>query len=523
MGAAQFEDGATVGMDLGTTYSAIAWVDATGHVEVISNASGEPLTPSVVYFDSEDTALVGREAAGAALVEPERAAACFKRDMGAARYPHRVCGRVYRPEVLSAIVLKKLKNDAERKIGPIRDTVITVPAYFDDNRRMATQNAGRIAGLKVVDIINEPTAAALCYAYHAGDVSAGTVFLVCDLGGGTFDATLMRTHGPLEFETIATDGDVSLGGKDWDERLLSYVAGEFMRQMGADPREDAVSYQDLVLRVEQAKRALSRRGSVAIQVTHAGHRLPVHITREKFESLTMDLLQRVCTTMELLLDEGDIAWSDLDRVLLVGGATRMPMIQEMVRRITGGEPQTGVERDLAIAQGAALHGASLRVKRSPGQDVFTNEALNRTLTMLTHRNVNSHSLGVAARNPRTGQMRNVTIIPRNTPIPCQRSKTFGKGSAGSTSVRVRVLEGEAPDPEACALIGECSIHDLPSGLPKGSPIDVRFAYSENGRIHISAVARAANATASISIARATGVTQRVVDEQTRTLSDLKVL
>ena len=516
------QQGVTVGIDLGTTYSAIAWVEPSGHVEVVPNSEGTLTTPSVVFFDC-DTAIVGDEAAKAALLEPERAAECFKRDMGRAKYRRTVCGKHMRPEALSAIVLKRLKQDAERRIGPIQNAVITVPAYFDDARRKATQDAGEIAGLNVIGIINEPTAAAICYGYgRKSDPSEKYIVLVYDLGGGTFDATLMHIAGDDEFTTVATDGDVVLGGKEWDQRLLDHVASEFVRKAGADPRDDPAAYQELALRVEQCKRTLSRRQSVVIPVAHAGQRLGVTIDRNKFRELTADLLARTQSTIELLLTEAGLDWPQVNAVLLSGGASRMVMVREMIAKVTHKEPDETLDEDLAVAKGAALYAASLQVAQQPAAPAFV-EPTAAKLANLTHRSVNAHSLGVAARDAVTGQLKNVILIPKNTGLPYQKSHTFGVAAANAQAVRVKVLEGEAPVPEGCTEIGMCVIAGLPPNLPKGSPVDVAFSYSEDGRVHVHAVARAANLSTSVEIIRPEALSNADVTQHAQELSEYQVV
>jgi molecular chaperone DnaK len=304
--------GAIVGIDLGTTMSSIACAKPDGHIEVVPNSDGQIKTPSVVFFDG-DTVLVGQEAARAALLEPEKAASCFKRDMGRPKFGSKVCGEWMRPEVLSALVLKKLLGDAEQRVGPITEAVVTVPAYFDDTRRKATQDAGEIAGLETTHILNEPTAAALWYGFSEQQAGANkdSTVLIYDLGGGTFDATLMEIRSDGQLLTLGTEGDVMLGGKDWDARLLDYVSSEFMRAEGSDPREDDISYQELVVRVEEGKHTLSKRSTVIIPVTHGGRRARITISREQFKALTGDLLARTQNTLEILMADagGDLGQS----------------------------------------------------------------------------------------------------------------------------------------------------------------------------------------------------------------------
>ncbi len=515
------ESDTIAGIDLGTTYSSIAWVDSSGHVEVLPNSEGFLATNSVVFFDGR-TAIVGREAAKAALLEPDKAAECFKRDMGRPYYNRKVCGKEMRPEVLSAIVLKKLKQDAERRLGAIRDAVITVPAYFDDCRRKATQDAGKIAGLNVVDIINEPTAAAICYGYGRAAGSDGEkIILVYDLGGGTFDATLMRVCGGNQFYTIATDGDVMLGGKDWDQRIIDYVVADFQRNVHADLRQDPAVYQELALRVEECKRTLSKRNSVTIPVAYAGRRLGVQLDREKFRQLTADLLARTQSTIELLVRNAGLTWDKVDALLLSGGSTRMPMVKEMVAKVAGKEPDTSLDEDLAVAKGAAIHAASLRLGGGAASGAFQ-EATATKLASIKHQSVNSHSLGVAALN-RERRLTNVTLIRKNSPLPATKSQAFGVSAPNATVVEIKVLEGEAPLADGCIEIGTCRISDLPLGLPKGAPIDVSFSYSEDGRVHMRAIVRALKRGAFVEIVRPEGLTEQDLERQAQVVSGLEII
>ncbi len=493
-----------VGIDLGTTFSAIAWVNPQGNVEVLPNSDGYSTTPSVLFFDGDDVVLVGREAVQSSLLEPENSAECFKRNIGEAAFSHKLNGREWHPEFLSAFVLKKLKQDAEEKLGPIKYAVITVPAYFDDRRRKATQDAGVAAGLNVVDIINEPSAAALWYGYkHNLESSANNpTFLIYDLGGGTFDATLMQVNENLEFVTIATDGDVNLGGKDWDMRLLNYVAEQVIAQVGIDPRENDIVLQELSQSVEQSKRALSKRNSVNIPVTIAGQNLRVKVDRETFRELTADLLLRTETTVELLMEEADIEMEDLVSIIAVGGSSRMPMVHEMLERLSGKAVDTSLDADLAVVQGAAVYAAALRAKGNRGKDAFSHEVCHK-LSEMRHCSVNSHSLGVETEDE-NGHPMNYVIIPRNTAIPCQETSVFGTVSSAdddTRSILINILEGESVNPEACVQIGACLIDNLPPDLPAESPVEVTFSYLENGRIQVSAKATDVGAEVSAQIVR----------------------
>ena len=485
-----------VGIDLGTTLSAVAYIDATGRPATIPNASGDLLTPSAVAFE-DGAVIVGREAIKGSVLAPNAYAECFKRDMGRAKFHRKVAGADIPPEVCSAFLLERLKTDAERRIGPFRQVVITVPAFFDEGRRKATQDAGRLAGLDVLDIINEPTAAAVSYGYHRavwGDVAGGHPYpkerlLVYDLGGGTFDVTILDIDGGT-FRSVATDGDVQLGGKDFDERLVNYLAENFKAEHGLDPRSDPEDSAQLWIDAQEAKHALTERRKTTVVCYHAGIRMRQEVTRDKFEELTQDLLGRTESTMSLVVKETGLKWSDIDRVLLVGGSTRMPAVETMVARVTGKTPDRSQSPDEAVAHGAALYARMLMGHKAPdGQS---------EIDLI---NVNSHSLGVVGINPQTRQRVNAIIIPKNTPLPCLKVKKFQTAENNQPDVMVTVVEGESRQPEHCIALGECIIRDLPPNLPKGSRIEVEYRYAANGRLSVSARLPATRQSAHVNIER----------------------
>jgi molecular chaperone DnaK len=484
-----------VGIDLGTTLSVVAYLDATGRPITVPNSSGDLLTPSAVAFE-DDCVIVGKEAVKGSVITPQAYADCFKRDMGREAYRRSVAGREAPPEVFSAFLLERLKNDAEQRVGPIRQAVITVPAFFDERRRKATQDAGRLAGIDVLDIINEPTAAAVAFGYHQTLLNAAPRrkgqpverLLVYDLGGGTFDVTILEIDGST-FRTVATDGDVLLGGRDFDHRLLDYVAEAFLSEHGRDPRDDPHDLAQLWLDVQEAKHALSERRKTTVVCTHHGRRMRQEITRETFENLTMDLLGRTQTTTSLVLRQAGLQWDSINRVLLVGGSSRMPMVVDMLRAVTGKEPDRSQSPDEAVAHGAALYAAMLMHKGG-------GEGSGLKLV-----NVNSHSLGVVGVDTKTGRRLNVTLIPKNTPLPASQSRRFKTARAGQSSVRVAVVEGESPRPEHCIPLGKCVIRDLPDSLPAGTRIDVQYEYAANGRLSVSASIPATGMSARVAIDR----------------------
>jgi molecular chaperone DnaK len=366
---------ATVGIDLGTTFSSIAYLDSHGKPVTVPNAQGELTTPSVVLFDKSGEVIVGREARRVALSEPARVAEDVKRFIGDPFFPKLIDGKKLTPPAISALILKKLKQDAETRIGTVDGAVITVPAYFDDGRRQATARAGELAGLKVLDIINEPTAAALAYAYGLFIVSDSErkpptapsaeappkIVAVYDLGGGTFDVTVLRIKGK-DLTVLATAGDVRLGGRDWDERLFNHMADQFLHEYGQDPRDNPQSYQAIMIEAEETKKILSQRHQTRFIVNHAGKSFTGEITREQFVEMTDDLLYRSESRLSRVIEQAGLDWSKVDEVLAVGGSTRMPQVLEMLKRVTGMEPNCSLSPDEAICQGAAIYAAMHVVK-----------------------------------------------------------------------------------------------------------------------------------------------------------------
>jgi molecular chaperone DnaK len=491
-----------VGIDLGTTHSVIAHLDSTGRPWTIPNIEGDLITPSVILFDQKSV-VVGKEAVNAAAFEPERVAQCVKREMGSPVYSKAINGERLPPEVIQSFILKKLKADAEKKLGTIGEVVITVPAFFNDPRRKATQDAGKLAGLKVIDIINEPTAAAIAYGVQRGFLTPKGVakqaetILIYDLGGGTFDVTLMRIE-RNHYRTLATAGDVYLGGIDWDRRIVSYVAEQFKaHHHGIDPRDHPVGLQRLMLRAEEAKRSLSVRDRAKILFEHAGHTISLTLTRQEFESLTTDLLERTrFTTTNLLRDAGFKA-KGLTRLLLVGGATRMPMVAAMLKRELRIEADHSLSVDEAVAHGAAIY-AGLLLSTLP---LFAG---------MTVQNVNSHNLGVLGIEPSTGRPRNSVVIRKNAPLPATRTRGFKTRRDDQRSVLVNVIEGGDASGNGSTPIGQCTVRDLPPGLAAGTPIEVTFTYQENGRLKVKARLPDVDREAHSTIKRSSGLTRENV-------------
>jgi molecular chaperone DnaK len=365
-----------VGIDLGTTYSSIAFLDDDGDPQTVLNEFGKDVTPSAVYLKPDRSIVVGEKALEARRLRPDRVAVNFKRDMGERLYHETVGGKEFSPEALSALVIKKLAKDAAERVEQVTGAVITVPAYFGDAKRKATQDAGRIAGLRVLDIINEPTAAALANAFQnfvlrGGDKTslevaqiatrAPSTTLVYDLGGGTFDVTIIRIDSN-DFEVVATGGEIRLGGVDFDNRLVDYFCDEHQRRFGVDPRDTPESLEKIRATCELAKIALSNHEQTIIVGEHLGKTLQLPLSRTRFEQLTADLLARTQISTEMLLEDALLTWDKIDNILLVGGSSRMPRVARMLADISGKMPEMAVAPQQIVAYGAAIHAAILALE-----------------------------------------------------------------------------------------------------------------------------------------------------------------
>ncbi len=503
-----------VGIDLGTTFSVVACLDADGKPQTITNAEGDLTTPSVVYFCGNDL-VVGKEAVKVAAFEPESIAQFAKRDVGKKEFHKAIRNHQLPPEVIESIILKKLKHDAELRIGKITKAVITVPAFFNEPRRKATMDAGRLAGIEVLDIINEPTAAAIASGVQLGYLTLdGTpeqeeTVLIYDLGGGTFDATLLKIHG-REFTAVATAGDVYLGGIDWDQRIVDYVAEAFETQHGDDPRQEDEGQQNLMQEAEDAKRALSSRDSVTIHFAHQGKRISLPLTREKFVELTADLLQRTIFTTQKLLRDSKYSWNDVTRLLLVGGSTRMPMVQQALEKEFGKPVDRSLSPDEAVAHGAALYAG-----------VLLGGPANRIQMQVT--NVSSHDLGVLGIERSTNMPRRKVLIARNSPLPATGVRRFTTQKDNQRSVVVNVIEGGDASGKNATPIGKCVVSDLPPGLKAKTPVIVKFKYDTNGRLSVSAKIPEVDRMAKMNIERASGLADEDIEQWRGKLSDGVIL
>lgn len=491
----------TVGIDLGTTHSVVARVNEVGHTEIVPDREGHLLVPSAVLFDDTRT-IVGEEARLRGKLHPERLAACIKRDMGAPFYSQTIGGERLPPEVIQACILNKLRQNVLSSAGEECSAVIAVPAYFNDAQRRATAEAGVMAGFQVMDILNEPAAAALAYGeqtrYLFPDdcLGRGHYLLVYDLGGFTFQATLLEIDAGI-IKTIATEYDKHLGGHDWDMRLVDYFAEQIIRQQGADPREDPGSLDDLLYRAVTAKLALGLRLLTTVTLGGGNRPCNIRLTRDDFLRLTSDLLERTAAVTERLLDRAGIRWADVPSVLLVGGATQMPAVGELILARTGREPLKTVNAAEAVARGTAIYAANL---------LGASESLGRRPTFKIT-NVSTYSLGIEGVDPKTKHKVNKILIPRGTQLPVVVKKDFVTKSSAQQTITIVVLEGEDPDPSKCTIVGRAVLRGLPVDLAAQWPVEVTYAYSANGRLTIDARVRYTDRSAHLEMHRFDGMSE----------------
>lgn len=491
------------GIDLGTTFSALSIVNSYGKPEIIPNSEGERITPSVVMFTPESSIVVGNVAKNSAVAEPDRVVEFIKRQMGNPSYCVPMGDKDYSPVEMSALILKKLKQDAEQQLGEeINDVVITVPAYFNDAQRQATLDAGKIAGFNVLKIINEPTAAALAYGMQ--EKTAKRV-LVYDLGGGTFDVTLLDIRQGA-VDVVATDGDHMLGGKDFDDRLMNHINTLFKKEYGKSLLEALDIEQDLRQRAEAAKKALSSRGSTKVSISAYGHSFTTEITREQFEEMVEDLMARTEMLIESVLGASKVSYQDIDEILLVGGSTRMPMVTSLIEKISGKTPVQKINPDEAVALGAALQCGILMAQK--GQGTLMETAAGRALAKTKVNDVTSHSFGVMSVNLTTRKHENTIMIPKNTRIPVEKQERFYTVSSGP-SVSLVVLQGEDKSVENCLTIGETEL-DFGVTRPEGYPVEITYKYDENMMMHATILDKATGRKAELHIMQEGRLTEKEV-------------
>jgi molecular chaperone DnaK len=500
-----------VGIDLGTTYSSLAYLNEQGDPVSIPNEEGEISTPSVVMYDRGEE-VVGTEALRNAIMRPAQVVQNAKRHMGDPRKHWAIDGRVYTPVDVSAAILRKLVRDATQQIGPISRAVVTVPAQFSEAQRLATVEAGRRAGLEQVDIINEPVAAALCYVLGTEglwftELASEQRILVYDLGGGTFDLSLV-SYAKDEVRVIASTGDLHLGGIDWNQCLLDAAAQQFQKDFRADPRLDPESLQHLALEVEQCKRSLTVRAKAALIVQHAGRRKTYQVTREQFEQLTRQLLRRTeeITTQLIHAHKRGATSFDLT-VLSTGGSSRMPMVDRMLARLKGTKVNKTLSPDQSIAHGAAYYAGMLLTNSEFVHSIVDPQAVAR-LSRMRQQSVNARALGILVRDMDQDRRVPEYLIPADTPLPTSATKTFGTVIPNQRRVRLFIVESGAASDEDYVELGTCTIEELPPNLPEQSEIDVTISYDKSACVQVSARDRKSGKEAKTEIQRGENVVVR---------------
>lgn len=484
--------GKTIGIDLGTTNSCVAVMEG-GEAVVIPNAEGARTTASVVAFTKEGERLVGEIAKRQAITNPERTITSIKRHMGTS-YKEKIGDKEYSPPEISAMILQKLKQDAEAYLGEtVTEAVITVPAYFTDSQRQATKDAGKIAGLEVKRIINEPTAAALSYGLEKDD---NQTILVFDLGGGTFDVSILEL-GDGVFEVIATSGNNKLGGDDFDQRIIDWMADEFKKGHNVDLSKDKVAVQRLKEAAEKAKHELSGVASTNINLPFvtATQDGPLHLdltlTRAQFDNMTGDLVEKTVGPTRRALKDAGLEPKDIDKVILVGGSTRMPSVQESILKITGKDPYKGVNPDECVALGAAIQGG-----------VLAGEVKDVLLLDVTPLSLGIETLGGIF----------TRVIDRNTTIPASESKIFSTAGDNQTSVDILVLQGEREFAKDNKVLGRFELSGIPPA-PRGVPqIEVTFDIDANGIVHVTAKDKGTGKAQDITIRSSSGLSDSDIDQ-----------
>jgi molecular chaperone DnaK len=481
-----------IGIDLGTTNSVVAYVEG-GQPVIIPNSEGSRLTPSVVAFTKEGERLVGQLAKRQAVTNPKRTILSIKRHMGT-DFKVNIDGKEYKPQAISAMILQKLKQDAENYLGEKVDkAVITVPAYFTDSQRQATKDAGKIAGLEVLRIINEPTAAALAYGLDKEEVST---ILVFDLGGGTFDVSILE-FGEGVFEVKATSGNNKLGGDDFDQRIVDYIAEEFKRENGVDLRKDQIALQRLKEAAEKAKIELSSMTTTNINLpfitadASGPKHLDMTLTRAKFEELTRDLVEATMGPTRRALEDSGLKPDEIDKIILVGGSTRIPAVQEAIKKTIGKEPHKGVNPDEVVAMGAAIQAG-----------VLAGDVNDVVLLDVTPLSLGIETLGGVF----------TKLIERNTTIPTSKSQIFSTAADGQTSVDIHVLQGERPMAADNVTLGRFQLTGIPPA-PRGVPrIEVSFDIDANGIVNVSAKDLGTGKEQKITITSSSGLSDEEIEK-----------
>lgn len=509
------------GIDLGTTFSALARLNGIGHPEIVPNSEGERITPSAVYFEEEEagTIRVGLEAVNCRQLNPDRAVRWIKRHMGDQDWKKTIDGREWTPQEISSLILKKLKQDGSIE-NEVSDVVISVPAHFDEVRRKATMDAGTLAGLNVVGIVNEPVAAAL---YYATTQNVNGRVLVYDLGGGTFDVTVLDIDGQ-QMNIICSQGDHALGGVDFDKKIVELFEEAYRNEHDAEliqSDQDRAKYED---EAEDVKKTLSRRNSVRKILYGAAGSTRVEITREQYEKAIEPLIARTEILIEVALEEAKSSFSDIHKVLLVGGSTRIPVVQQRLKDKFGFEPEIAVNVDECVALGAAIHAGLTLMRDNPDK---VSAGIATGLKEVQLEDVCNHSYGTicAPIDEETGRhvIRNSIILKKNTPLPCEETQTFYTMADGQTELQVTITQGEDDDPDFVNKIAT-EIFELPANRPANRPIHVKYSYDVNQRMHCRFLDEESGRTLEVEfcVGDEGKMTQTNIEETAKELGSMKV-
>lgn len=492
-----------VGIDLGTTYSCLAYLNEHGEPVTLANQEGELATASVVFFDEDRQVMVGTEALRNAIVQPDRVVQNSKRKIGDPNHAWAIDDESYSPVDIASYILRKLLSAAHEQIGAVERAVITVPAQFSEAQRRATIEAGHRAGLKQVDIINEPVAAALCYVLGTEglwftELADEQRILVYDLGGGTFDLSLVKYHKD-EVCVMASSGDLHLGGIDWNSALEQAICERFVEDFNTDPRQDPRSLQALALEIETTKRSLSVRPRAALTVQHSSHRKTYQVQQQKFAELTSPLVERTAVITQKMLADNKMGWAHVDVILTTGGASRMPMVRDRLKELGGRTLNTSLSPDQSIAHGATYYAGMLLTNTEFAKSIQNEEVSNR-LARMKQVSVNARGLGILIQNEQRTRVPHY-LIPPNTPLPTRITQTFGTVVENQKRVHLQIVESPATEGQPHAPLGACVIDDLSPDLPEGSEIAITIAYDEQARVHVTAVELAGGHEASTEIIR----------------------